>query len=93
MHILDLGIAHTTGCPISDLLECVRGLVLWNDGSSSPMTLGNNRISVRHFNEGPVMVVYQKSGTLNQTMTHCRKHFAGGTAWMKGVYCITRSSS
>lgn len=34
------------------------------------MTLGNNRISARHFNEGPVMVVYQKPGTLNQTMTH-----------------------
>ena len=29
------------------------------------------------------MMVYQKPEVLNQTMTHCRKHFADGTVWTK----------
>lgn len=58
IHILDRGLAHTTSCTINVLLDCARGLVLWNDGSGILMTLGNNRISKRSFNEGPVMMLY-----------------------------------
>ena len=53
--------------PISDLLELVKGLVLWTNTPKISKTGDSYRISQRSSNEDPVMVVYQKPEVLNKT--------------------------
>ena len=49
-HIQGFDVAHLNICPINELLEHVKGLVLWNDSLRS-----NIRISEGIFVGGPVM--------------------------------------
>ncbi|KAL6065576.1 hypothetical protein STEG23_005118, partial [Scotinomys teguina] len=51
-----------------DLLELVKGLVLWKDACNISKTHGSHRLSQRSSGKDPVMVVYQKSEALNQTL-------------------------
>ena len=60
-HILGLGLAHSIIYPIFDLLECVKGLVLWNKNPRISMTRDNSTIAERSFGEGPVVTVCQRS--------------------------------
>lgn len=46
--------------PICDLLEGVKGLVLWNHSRKISRSCGKSRISERSFGEGSVLMVYQK---------------------------------
>lgn len=45
----DLSWPILISCPIYDLLECTKGLVLLNNNHRVSMTHGNNMISERHF--------------------------------------------
>ncbi|KAL6087619.1 hypothetical protein STEG23_034499 [Scotinomys teguina] len=85
-YILGLESAHPYSCLIYDLLEREKELVLQTIATRS--SWGNSGISKRSFDEDPVMMVYQKSEALNQTMTHCNEHFSGGADWTKG--CTAR---
>lgn len=58
--------AHPNSCPIYDLLGCTKGLVPTNDDCRISRTQGSNRLSERHFDEGLVLMVYQKTEALNQ---------------------------
>ncbi|KAL6035433.1 hypothetical protein STEG23_001178 [Scotinomys teguina] len=51
-YTLSLEIAHPNIYPIYDLLECVKGLFLWNNNHRISMTQGNSRISERSLCEG-----------------------------------------
>lgn len=44
-------------CPMENLLELVKGLVLWNDTSRISMTGGSQGTSERSSGEDPVMTV------------------------------------
>lgn len=46
------------------------------------MTLGKRRICKRSFSEGPVLMVYKKPGSLNQTEYHFSEHLLSNV-WAK----------
>lgn len=60
LKILVSRLAHSIIYSIHDLLECMEGLLLWNDDRRISITWGNSRMSERHFSEGSVMTVYQR---------------------------------
>lgn len=51
--------------PIYDLLECMKGLVLWNLRHRISITGVISRMFKRSFSEGPVLTMYQKPEELN----------------------------
>lgn len=57
-HIQSFELAHPNIYTIYDLLECVKGLILWNQSRKISMTWSNSRISKRRFGEGPVLMMY-----------------------------------
>ena len=57
-YILGLGLVYIY--PLFDLLECTKGLVLWNNNLIISMTLGDRRLSEVRFIEFPEMVVCQR---------------------------------
>lgn len=59
-----LGLTHPNIYAIQDLLELVKGPVLWNDNHRMPMTWGGLRIYQRSFGK---VTVCQKPEALNQT--------------------------
>lgn len=66
-------------------LDPVKGLVLWDHSHSIYRTQGSSRIPERSLDEGPVLMVCQKSQALNQT-----NNFPSRAVWMKGyVVCHT----
>lgn len=67
VHIHSFELAHPNTCPIYDLLESVKGSVLWSHSCRISMTWGNTNVSNRSFRKGPVLTVYQKSKVMNQT--------------------------
>lgn len=67
VHIHSFELAHPNTYPIYDLLESMKGSVLWSHSCRISMTWGNSNISNRSFRKGPVLTVYQKSKVMNQT--------------------------
>lgn len=64
--------------PVFVLLECMKWLVLLNDGHGIPTTWGNSRIAQRSFGGGPVMMMWQRPWTRPMTLTCCHEHLVGG---------------
>lgn len=57
--------AQPNSYPIQDLLELIKGLVLWKNSHSISMTWYSYRIYQRSFSEDPMMMVYQIQKALN----------------------------
>ena len=66
-HIQGFELVYPNIYSIYDLLECVKGPVLRSHSHRISMTQGNSQVSKRSLGEGPVLMVYQKPETLNQT--------------------------
>lgn len=65
---------HPNICPIYDLLECAKGLVLQNNSYRTSPT--QDGISKRNFTESPVMMACQRHWTTS--MIQCNEHFVRG---------------
>ena len=63
---VDLVLVHPNMYHIQDLLEFLKGLVMWDNTGRISMTLGGFEIS-ESFGEDPVIMVYQKPEAFNQT--------------------------
>ncbi|MEJ1278319.1 hypothetical protein NN561_009241 [Cricetulus griseus] len=82
-HIQGFELAHSNIYSICDLLERVKGVVLWNHSLGISMTQGNSRILEKTFCEGPVLMMYLKPEALNHTNKPLRWAFA--TAFQLGL--------
>lgn len=74
-HILGLRLAHPNIYSIYDLLELVKGLVLWNPGQWQDI--------LEEFRRGSSDDVVPEAFT--RPVAHCNEHFSNGAAWTKGI--------
>ena len=80
---------------ISELLECMKGLVLQIQNFRISMTQGNNRIFKRSPSEVPVLIIQQKLEASYQINESLQRTFASKEVWTKGytvVYTVTHYS-
>lgn len=83
-HIQGFHLAHPNICRICDLREwSLKGVVLCIYSCTIFITWGNSRISKRSFDEGPVLLVYQRPKILNQANNSLWWTFASKTEWAK----------
>lgn len=89
-HILGLGFAHPSWCHIYNILECSKRLVLKNNRHRIFMTPSNNKVFERSFDEGTVMMVYQKPETSSQ-INDTLQWTSYGWGWLnkRGALCDT----
>ena len=81
--------AHPNLYPICDLLEHVKGLVLWNNTLEIATTGGNLMIFERSCSESSMMMMYQKPEALNQANDLLQRIFSSKVDWTKDRLCDT----